>query len=54
MILSAKLFEYLAAGRPILAVVPPDGEAAELVRETGAGSSSRPTMWTGSPRRSRP
>ncbi len=37
MILSAKLFEYLAAGRPILAVVPPDGEAAELVRETGAG-----------------
>ncbi|MDQ4081625.1 MAG: glycosyltransferase family 4 protein [Actinomycetota bacterium] len=36
-ILSAKLFEYLAAGRPILAVVPPDGEAAALVRETGAG-----------------
>ena len=36
-ILSAKLFEYLAAGRPILAVVPPDGEAATLVRETGAG-----------------
>ena len=37
MVLSTKLFEYLAAGRPILAVVPPDGEAAELVRETGAG-----------------
>ena len=36
-ILSAKLFEYLAAGRPILAVVPPDGEAAALVREAGAG-----------------
>ena len=36
-ILSAKLFEYLAAGRPILAVVPPDGEAAALVRATGAG-----------------
>jgi glycosyltransferase involved in cell wall biosynthesis len=36
-ILSAKVFEYLAAGRPILAVVPPDGEAADLVRETGAG-----------------
>jgi glycosyltransferase involved in cell wall biosynthesis len=31
------VFEYLAAGRPILAVVPPDGAAAELVRETGAG-----------------
>ena len=36
-ILSAKLFEYLAAGRPILAIVPPDGEAAEVVREAGAG-----------------
>jgi glycosyltransferase involved in cell wall biosynthesis len=36
-VLSAKLFEYLAAGRPILAVVPPDGEAADLIRETGAG-----------------
>ena len=35
--LTAKVFEYLAAGRPILAVVPPDGQAAELVRETGAG-----------------
>ena len=31
------MFEYLAAGRPILAVVPPDGAAAELIRETGAG-----------------
>jgi glycosyltransferase involved in cell wall biosynthesis len=31
------VFEYLAAGRPILAVVPPEGEAAELVRVTGAG-----------------
>ena len=36
-VLSGKIFEYLAAGRPILAVVPPDGAAAELVRETGAG-----------------
>jgi len=36
-ILSAKLFEYLAAGRPILAVVPPDGEAAEVIREAKAG-----------------
>jgi glycosyltransferase involved in cell wall biosynthesis len=31
------VFEYIAAGRPILAVVPPDGAAAELIRETGAG-----------------
>jgi glycosyltransferase involved in cell wall biosynthesis len=34
---SAKLFEYLAADRPILAVVPPEGEAAALVRRLGAG-----------------
>jgi len=35
-VLSGKVFEYLAAGRPILAVVPPDGAAAELIRETRA------------------
>ena len=34
---SGKIFEYLAAERPILAAVPPDGAAAKLVRETGAG-----------------
>jgi glycosyltransferase involved in cell wall biosynthesis len=36
-VLSGKVFEYLAAGRPILAVVPPEGAAAELIRETEAG-----------------
>jgi glycosyltransferase involved in cell wall biosynthesis len=36
-VLSGKVFEYIAAGRPILAVVPPDGAAADLVREAGAG-----------------
>ena len=34
---SGKIFEYLAAERPILAAVPPDGVAAELVRRAGAG-----------------
>ncbi|MBV8065000.1 MAG: glycosyltransferase [Actinobacteria bacterium] len=36
-VLSGKVFEYVAAERPILAVVPPDGAAAKLVRDTGAG-----------------
>jgi glycosyltransferase involved in cell wall biosynthesis len=31
-----KLYEYLAAGRPILAVLPADDEAAELARRGGA------------------
>jgi glycosyltransferase involved in cell wall biosynthesis len=36
-VLSGKVFEYLAAERPILATVPPDGAAAELIRDAGAG-----------------
>jgi glycosyltransferase involved in cell wall biosynthesis len=41
-VLSGKVFEYLAAERPILAAVPPDGAAAELIRETGAGLVAAP------------
>ena len=39
---SGKVFEYVAVGRPILAAVPPDGAAAELIRETGAGVVAPP------------
>jgi glycosyltransferase involved in cell wall biosynthesis len=41
-VLSGKVFEYVAAERPILAAVPPDGAAAELVRATGAGVVAAP------------
>jgi glycosyltransferase involved in cell wall biosynthesis len=36
-VLPGKLFEYLAAERPILAAVPPAGAAANLIREAEAG-----------------
>ena len=38
-ILTGKLYEYLASGRPILAIGPEDGDAARLLRETQAGST---------------
>jgi glycosyltransferase involved in cell wall biosynthesis len=41
-VLSGKVFEYLAAERPILALVPPDGAAAALIRETAAGVVAAP------------
>ncbi len=36
-ILTGKLFEYLAARRPILCIGPPDGDAASVIAETGSG-----------------
>ena len=44
-VLSGKVFEYVAAGRPVLAAVPPQGAAANLLRGIGAGrvvDSDRP------------
>lgn len=37
-ILTNKFFEYLSVGRPILAIGPEDGDVAQILRETGAGS----------------
>jgi glycosyltransferase involved in cell wall biosynthesis len=36
-ILTGKIFEYLASRKPIIAIVPPNGEAAELIKSLGAG-----------------
>jgi glycosyltransferase involved in cell wall biosynthesis len=41
-VLSGKVFEYLAAERPILAAVPPEGAAARLIEESGAGVVAPP------------
>ena len=41
-VLSGKVFEYLAAERPILAAVPAEGAAAELIQETSAGVVAGP------------
>ncbi len=38
LILTGKLFEYLAARRPVICIGPRDGNAAEVVRETGCGA----------------
>lgn len=37
MVIGAKIFEYLRAQRPILALVSPEGDTARLVREYGTG-----------------
>jgi len=39
-IITGKLFEYLAAGRPILAIGPVDGDAAQIINDTKAGKIS--------------
>ena len=38
-LLTGKLFEYLASGRPILCIGPEDGDAARILKETGAGTT---------------
>ena len=36
-VVPGKTFEYLAAGRPVLGIGPPDGEAAQILERAGAG-----------------
>ncbi len=38
-ILTGKLFEYLASGRPVICIGPKDGDASAIVEETGHGKS---------------
>ena len=38
-LITGKLFEYLASGRPILCIGPEDGDAAKILTETHAGQT---------------
>lgn len=38
-IITGKLFEYLASGKPIICLGPVDGDAAEILQETGHGKT---------------
>lgn len=38
-IITGKLFEYLAARKPIICIGPPDGDAAEIISECKAGKT---------------
>ncbi len=38
-IVPGKVYEYLGAARPILAIAPPEGAIGDLLRETGAGET---------------
>ena len=40
--LPGKFFEYMAMGKPILAITPKGGEVDRLLKETGAGWSADP------------
>ena len=50
-IVTGKVFEYLAAGIPILALGPPDSDVARILEETGAGWTHAPDDQSGIARR---
>ncbi len=38
-IITGKIFEYIASSKPIICIGPTDGDAAEIIRESGCGES---------------
>jgi glycosyltransferase involved in cell wall biosynthesis len=38
-ILTGKLFEYMATGKPVICIAPPDGDAAEIIEATSSGAA---------------
>jgi len=38
-IITGKLFEYIASGKPVLCLGPTDGDAAEIIKDAGNGST---------------
>ncbi|MCX6259521.1 MAG: glycosyl transferase family 1, partial [Bacteroidia bacterium] len=38
-IITGKLFEYLASGKPVICLGPVDGDAAKILEETGHGKT---------------
>jgi glycosyltransferase involved in cell wall biosynthesis len=36
-VIPSKIFEYMASGKPILSLVPPDGDAASIIKKTNTG-----------------
>lgn len=46
-IITGKLFEYIATGKPIICLGPVDGDAEEILKETGNGNSFNYEDFTG-------
>jgi glycosyltransferase involved in cell wall biosynthesis len=38
-IITGKLFEYIASGKPVICLGPLDGDAEEIIKETGTGNT---------------